>query len=414
MKKIIFTAISFLSIYSCSDFLYSEPVEKVSITEQLGTKEGMLVALNGAYYQLRSTYFTESAFVYGDLLAGNLTFSPSASTNTISIDASVTNIYQFDDQKESSDMAAFYSSCYQLINNINLILQYADQLPDASSAEISEIKAEALALRAFTNFYLYKHYGQNYTYTSDASHLGIVYNTAPLKVGIDYPTRKTVAENFVSLENDIQQAISLFQPNHAIPVGQKKNFMNIDAAKLLAAEIALWKNDWQKAIDYSNDIIQNSSYTLTSSNEIGTNWAASESIFEIANTNENEFPVTVLYSFTDKGRPNYVASEDIYNLFSANDQRKNLFETQNLVTKISGVSYTLPYHFTKKYKIKSESLIYRLGLAYFIRAEASLKSGNSAQALNDVNIIRNRAGLTNLSSVNLDILLEEKKKRICF
>lgn len=415
MKKIIIASISLLTIYSCSDFLYSEPVEKVSITEQLGTKEGMLVALNGAYNQLRSTYFTEEAFVYGDLMAGNLKFSPSASSKNISVDASVTNIYNFDDQKDTSELEAFYSNTYQQINNINLILQYVDQLPDASISEISEIKAEALALRAFSHFYLYKHYSQNYTYTPDASHLGIVYNTVPLRVGVDYPSRSTVAENFISLENDVQQAILLFQPKHAIPAGQKKNFMNLDAAKLLGAEIALWKNDWQKAINYSDDVIQSSSYILTPSGEIGTNWAESESIFEIANTSNDESPILDLYSFTSStNRSNYVASDDVYNLYTSDDQRKNLFTTQNLATKISNVEYNLPYHFTKKYQIKSTNLVYRQSLAYFIRAEASLKSGNSTQAINDINIIRNRAGLANLSTINIDILLEEKRKEFVF
>lgn len=49
---------------------------------------------------------------------------------------------------------------------------------------------------------------------------------------------------------------------HAIPVGIKKNFMSAVAAKTLAAEIALWKNDWQKAYDYSSDIINRSGLSL--------------------------------------------------------------------------------------------------------------------------------------------------------
>lgn len=414
MKKFILTAISVFSMCSCSDFLYSEPVESISITEQLGTKKGMLQSLNGAYYQLRSIYFTKTALVYGDLMSGNLKFAPILSGN-ITIDAQVNNVYQFDDQSTGSNLQYLYSDMYQLINNVNLILQYADQLPDASPSEISEIKAEALALRAFAHFHLLKYYAQNYTYTADASHPGIVYNTEPLKVGVDYPSRKTVAENFVLLQNDIQQSIVLFQPTHAIPEGQKKNFMNADAAKILAAEIALWKNDWQKAADYSNDVIQNSAFTLTPSSEVENNWAFSESVFEIANTNTDDFPAFGVYSIPNSGSiPRYVASDDIYNLYSSDDNRRSLFETRNLKTNTTGGSPLLPYHFTRKYKIKTGSLIYRLSLAYFIRAEASLRLGNTAQSLTDLNMIRNRAGLANLTSVTSDILLEEKRKEFVF
>jgi len=415
MKRLIFSIISIVSLASCSDFLYSEPVESVSITEQLGSKQGMLESLNGAYYQLRSIYFTEAALTYGDLLSGNLKFSPSASSGNISIDATVSNVYQFDDQKMDSDLSLFYSDMYGMINNVNLILQYADQLPDATVAEISEIKAEALALRAFAHFHLYKYYAQNYTYTADASHLGIVYNTKPLTIGEDYPSRGTAASNFTLLENDIQTSISLFQATPAIPVGQKKNFMNIDAAKMLAAEIALWKNDWQKAYEYSNAVITDTSNILTPSTDVATDWALSESIFEIANTNNNDFPAATIYNFISAAnKSNYVATDDVYSLYSTNDLRKSLFETQNLKTTTSAGSPNLPYHFTKKYKLKTGSLIYRLSLAYFIRAEADLRLGNSSQALNDINTVRNRAGLTNLTSINLDVLLEEKRKEFVF
>lgn len=414
MKKTIFTIIFLISLSSCRDFLYNEPVESVSINEQLGTKTGMLESLNGAYYQLRSTYFLEPAITYGDLLSGNFKFSPATSGN-ISIDSQVSNIYQFDDQKTESDLAYFYSNMYQLINNVNLILQYADNLTDATPSEISEIKAEALGLRAFAHFQLYKYYAQNYSYTADASHLGIVYNLKPLKVGVDYPSRKTAAETFVLLENDVEQALSLFQSEKAIPVGLKKNFLTANAVKLLASEIALWKGDWQKAINYSNDLITNSSYTLTPGNEMADNWAVSESIFELANDSNNDFPASQLYNFISSGsKSSYVASHDVYNLFSSSDKRKTLFETKNLATKISGVSVSLPYHFTRKYKIKTGSLIYRLTLAYFIRAEAAFHAGNNTQALNDINTIRNRAGLTSLTNISLDAILEEKRKEFIF
>lgn len=414
MKKIVLLSISLLSTMSCSDFLVQEPVEAISIKDQLSNKQGLLESLNGAYYQLRSNYFKEAVFTYGDLLSGNLKFSPRTS-GAVTVASQVDAIYHFDDLKTSSDLESFYSDSYQIINNVNLILQYADQLPDATPSEISEIKAEALSLRAFVHFQLYKYYAQNYTYTSDASHLGIAYNTVPLKVGIDYPVRKTAAETFALLGNDIAQAITYFQPNHAIPAGVKKNFMNATAAKTLAAEISLWKNDWQKAYDYSTDAINGSGLSLTSAGEVAGNWAFSESIFEIANTSTNEFPAYAVYSYkSDTQRSNYVATDDLYNLYAASDNRRSLFETQNIKTNLTTGSSNLPYRFTKKYKGTTTSLIYRLSLLYFIRAEAALHLGNSAQALSDVNTIRNRAGLGSLSAITLDVLLEEKRKEFPF
>lgn len=404
-----------VSAVSCRDFLEHEPVEAISINTQLATKKGVLEALNGAYNQLRDNHFTEAAYTYGDLQSGNLKYPPSTS-GSISVPVRVDNAYQFDDQPSASKLKDYYINSYQIINNLNLILQYVDKLTDATPMEVNEIKAESLALRAFVHFQLYKYYSQNYTYTSDASHLGIVYNIAPLKVGIDFPSRKTAAETFVLLERDITDALSLIQNQHAIPAGENINFMNPTAVKTLAAEIALWKNDWSKAYQYAGEIIIGSGLALTPKNEFVSKWALPESIWYIANTAENETPVANLYNFkTSTNRSSYVASEDIYNLYTSNDLRKQLFEIQNLKTSITGGAQpNLPYYFTKKYKIQNLSLIYRLSFVYFIRAEASFHLGNNDQALQDLNTIRNRAGLNSLSQISTDIIMEEKRKEFVF
>lgn len=415
MKKIFFLAIVLFSAVSCRDFLEHEPVEAISISTQLATKKGVLEALNGAYNQLRDNYFTEAAYTYGDLQSGNLNYPPNTS-GTISVPVRVDNAYQFDDQPSASKLKDYYTNSYQVINNVNLILQYVDKLTDATSQEINEIKAEALALRAFVHFQLLKYYGQNYTYTPDASHLGIVYNIAPLKVGVDFPSRRTAAETFDLLEKDITEALSLVQTQHAIPAGESINFMNPVAVKALAAEIALWKNDWSKAYQYSGEIITESGLSLTPKNEFLSKWALSEMILYFANTAENQSHTANLYNFkTNTNRSSYVASEDIYNLYTSDDLRKQLFETQNLKTSVTGSSQSnLPYYFTKKYKVQNYSPVYRLSLVYFMRAEASLHQGNALQALEDVNAIRNRAGLPSLTQISMDVLLEEKRKEFVF
>lgn len=415
MKKILFLSIALVAAVSCSDFLEHEPVEAISINTQLATKKGILEALNGAYNKLRDNHFTEAAYTYGDLQSGNLKYPPNTS-GVISVPVRVDNLYQFDDQQSASKLKEYYTNSYQIINNLNLILEYVEKLTDASAQEMKEIKAEALALRAFVHFQLFKYYGQNYTYTSDASHLGIVYNTSTLKVGVDFPARKTAAETFNLLEKDVTEALSLIQTQHAIPAGESINFMNQTAVKTLAAEIALWKNDWAKAYQYAEEIITGSGLILTPQNEFVSKWAHPESIWYFANTAENETPVANLYNFkTSTNRSSYVASEDIYNLYTANDLRRQLLETQNLKTSLGGGSQSnLPYYFTKKYKIQNASLVYRLSLLYFIRAEASLHLGNTSQALQDLNTIRNRAGLHSLSQVSIEAVMEEKRKEFVF
>lgn len=403
---------------SCRDFLVVEPVEQISINTQLSTKDGILIALNGAYYQLKSsTIHLPAPYVYGDLLSGNLSFSPNNNTGLINAPSATENLYNFEESKQqnTSTTKSFYSGSYALINNLNLILQFIDAVPDATESEKKEIKAEALAMRAFIHFQLYKMYAQNYTYTSDASHLGIVYNTAPLKVGIDYPSRKTVAETFSLLERDITTAISLFQNKKAIPTGEKRNFFSSNAAKAVAADIALWKNDWQKAYDYSTDIINNSGLSLYTDTALINNWASPELILELPNNSENNSVISTLYSYnTAASRSNYVASGDLMNLYSAEDKRRALYETKSIRTSINGAFTMVPYFFTTKFKYNISNVVYRLTELYFIRAEAALRLGNTNQALTDINSIRTRAGIPVLEAINIELLLEEKRREFAF
>lgn len=418
MKKIILTIALLSAVVSCRDFLVVEPIEQVSINQQLSTKKGVLIALNGAYYDLRSsTILSLAPYIYADLLSGNLSFSPNSNTSLISVPSAVANVYNFEVNKieTSNTIAGFYSSAYQLVNNLNLILQYVDAIPDATESEKKQIKAEALAMRAYMHFQLYKMYGQNYTYTADASHLGIVYNTQPLKVGIDYPIRKTVSETFLLLESDITNAIALYQGEKAIPAGLDRNFISLNAAKTIAADIALWKNDWQKAYDYSTDVINNSGLTIYPDTTSVNDWALSELILELPNTNEDNSLVSTIYNYTSASdRSNYVASTDLMNLYQNNDKRRAFYESRNLRTSVNGSISQLPYFFTTKFKYNVNNSVYRLTELYFIRAEAALHLGNTTQALSDINKIRTRAGIPELTALNIDLLIEEKRREFAF
>lgn len=416
MKKFIIPIIFGLGLTSCSDFLEREPVEQISIRDQFSTKEGALKALNGVYYSTRSTYFGLANFTYGDLLSGNISFSPRPSGVSAGIEivpSSVELLYNFSDDPNISQLKLTYSDNYQIINNLNLILENIDSTPDVDESLNKQIKAEALAMRAFIHYQLLKFYAQNYSFTSNASHPGIVYNTRTLVVGVDYPTRNTVSECYSLMENDLTTAISLFQDSPAISVGTSKNFMNINAAKTLAATIALDRQDYAKAISISTDVIENSGIQLAETSSYIQSFSSNESIFEIANTNEDDSYVRNIYN-PKTGYSNYVISKDAIDLYTTNDQRLKLITKQSINTIENGATIKKDYYFSKKYVAPVSGLIYRLSELYFIRAEAALKSGNTALASQDINTIRNRAGLSDINSITIDELLMEKRKEFVF
>ena len=64
----------------------------------------------------------------------------------------------------------------------------------------------------------------------------------------------------------------------------------------------------------------------------------------------------------------------------------------------------------------SDGMVLRITEMYLIRAEANLRGGTSigATPLEDINLLRDRAGLGPLGTVDLDAILNERRKELCF
>lgn len=417
-----------LVMQSCSDFLEQEPGTQVSITEQLATKEGVLQAVKGMYRTLEGNVRTASYATYADVQGGNIKFTPSrtgSSAGQITVPSAIENVYSFNDLSDESVLAYFYSNSYNLINQANLLLEFTDALTDATEAEKNQIKAEALTVRAYAHFLLSQVYGQNYSFTDDASHLGIVYTSESLINGIKYPARETVANTYTFIIDDITTALSLYSDTQILN-GPAYSYFTATSAKALLSRVYLTKNDWQKAYDVANDIISNSGVNLVSSADYIAQWEqadlpVSEILleFSIPRTEEggSSGSMSAIYGYTSStSYGNYVASEDLINLYETADIRKQLFLVQPIKTTVDLQSVDLNYYFTKKFQGNPGYVAFRLSEQYLIRAEAALKLNNLNQAKDDINVIRARVNATLLTETNNleDELFLERRKELCF
>lgn len=427
-SKYLFIFFLIFSLQSCSDFLEQEPGTQTSIDELLQNKKGVLQALTGLYYELEANMRGERYAVYADLQGGNIKFSPVSSGNSrgqISPPINIEQAYSFDDQALTSNFKTFYDTSYDIINQANLILEYTPGLTDATQAEKNQIKAEALTIRAYAHFLLSLVYSQDYKYTSDASHLGIVCNTESIKAGIKYPARKTVAETYSIIINDLATAIDNYSSQSLLP-GQTYSLFNVNNTKALLARVYLQKGDWNNAYTTANDVITTSGITLSASADYVAQWTqpdlpVSEILLEFATRRDSEDIVMSSMSqvfgyTTSTSYQRYVASNDLVNLYESNDLRKQLFLTQPLQTLVNGVLTNVNYNFTKKYQDNAGYVAFRLSEMYLIRAEAALETNRSDAAMADINIIRARANatlLTNTTNLKENILLE-RRKELCF
>nr|WP_294786766.1 RagB/SusD family nutrient uptake outer membrane protein [uncultured Flavobacterium sp.] len=430
--KFTFLLVSIFLLQSCSDFLEQEPGTKVSITEQLEKKEGVLEAMRGIYTELEALSRFASYATYADLQGGNIKFTPTIGTSTsstnrglISIRDNIAGIYGFDDRSEASNLASFYADCYDVINQANLLLEFTDALPDATLAEKNQIKAEALTIRAYSHFLVSEIYSQNYSFTADASHPGIVYSKNSTNAKLTYPARETVANTYTFIIDDIKAALDLYSDTNLIS-GPSYSYFSKLSTKALLARVYLYKKDWKNAYDTANDIIVNSAVTLTASDNYVAQWEQpdlpiSEIILEFSAKRNDEgsasSTMAVAYGYTTSTNYGYYsASNDLINLYESNDIRKQLFLTRSIETIVNLQLVPLNYNFTKKYQDNPGYVVFRLSEQYLIRAEAAIELNNADQARSDINIIRARAKaalLTDNSNI-LEALLLERRKELCF
>lgn len=420
-------AVVFL-LQSCSNFLEQEPGTQVSITEQLSTKTGVLQAVNGMYKALEANLRGGNFAVYADLQGGNLKFTPSrteSSKGQISTPVSILNIYSFDDQSNASNLASFYSGSYSLINQANLILEFTDALTDVTEAEKNEIKAEALTVRAYAHFLLSEVYSQNYDFTADASHAGIVYSKTSLHQGLTYPARETVANTYNFIIDDITKALNLYS-DAVILSGPTYSYFNKSSTKALLARVYLSKKDWKNAYETANDVITNSGVNLVNSADYIAEWSkpdlpVSEILFELSIPRSDDGTasgsLSAFYGYTSlTSYGDYAASQDLIGLYETSDIRKQLFLVQPIATIVNLQPVSLNYYFTKKFQGNPGYVAFRLSEQYLIRAEAALELNNTDQAKKDINTIRTRANASALKdSENLkDAIFLERRKELCF
>ncbi|WP_223705664.1 RagB/SusD family nutrient uptake outer membrane protein [Flavobacterium potami] len=426
LKYITIVILTF-SLQSCSDFLEQEPGTQTSIDELLQNKEGVLIALKGLYRDVEANVRGERFAVYSDLQGGNIKFTPTASGNStgqITAGVNIRELYSFEDTAETSNFASFYSANYSIINQANLILEYTPKLNDATDVEKNQIKAEALTIRAYAHFLLSQVYCQDYGYTADASHLGIVYSTESIKSGLKYPKRETLATTYSLIVKDLKSAIENYSETAAM-AGPTYSYFNKNNTKALLARVYLYKKDWVNAYETATDVITNSGFKLMSSADYVAQWAqpdlpVSEALLEFSIPRDAENTVggsmSSYFGYNGVTYAKYVATNDLINLYENNDIRKQLFLPVNLQTLVNGLLTPVTYNFTRKFQDNAGYVAIRLSELYLIRAEAALENNQANLALQDINTIRARSNatlLTSTSNLKEEVLLE-RRKELCF
>lgn len=413
--KFRFTALILILtvLSSCKrDFLELKNPQAVSLFETINDFASLNAAANGSYVPFKSTnYYNRTFTLVPDLLGDNVFVSRSNGGRYLDQD-------NFTIGSNDGYVSGAWSSMYQVIVNATLTIQGGSKLE--LTPQMYQLLGEMFAIRALSHFDLVRFFAQPYHYTNDASHPGVPIITE-VKPEIISPPRNTVYEVYQQIIADLEQAIALMN----VPVKQGK--FTPTAAKALLAKVYLYKGDWANAEKYATEAIAGPYSLLTRTGYVAS-WNtpfSSESLFEIVNLSTDNSGVNSLgYFYEQSGYGEGLATEDLYNQYSANDIRRSLIQVGE--RKSSNVVFESPAYFVKKYpRLTYDNIkVLRLSEVYLIRAEARAELGKTdnsktslAQA--DLNVIIKRADpaasdITAVGDALIDVVLLERRKELAF
>lgn len=415
--KITVTFLALIFAFSCEDRLDVVPEDNVASNTVFGSFATINGAVVGIYSKNQSGDLNGNAQLMSDFMADNVNFVGSF--------PSLQEIDQFETLATNASIDNIWLDGYELIGAANNIIV---NLPDVSIDDVTGLTeadktvfvAEAKFLRAITNFQLVNLFAQPFQFSNGAN-LGIPIVTQPFEGGdiSEFQLeRSTVNEVHAFIEQDLLDAAAALPEDNGVRA-------EAGAARALLARLYLYRGEWAQAADLANQVITSGEYTLASDYDFyDDNPNSSEHIFVVINTptdgpQENAGSDEVYVNFYNPapgGRGDAPFSQELIDAFAAEPGDRRFDELSQAASDAGGNDT----FFTTKYpdivNNASDGMALRITEMYLIRAEANLLNGSSVgdTPLNDINLLRNRADLGNLGSVDLAAISLERRKELCF
>jgi len=385
----LYILILILLTTGCKKFLEIDPLKGSATSDKIFANDQVATsAITGIYSRMVATYTggTSSATLLGGL----------SSDEMIGYSAQHIPFYTNSIFSSNGSISTIWIDSFAYIYTANAVLEGLESSTGVSSTTRKQLEGEARFVRAFCYFYLVNLFGE-----------------IPLNLTTDYSVnlnakKSTVPQIYAQIISDLQFAQNLLAP--AYPTTDRVR-PNKWAATSLLARVYLFNQQWELAISSATSVIdQKTVYIMVDDLDKVFLKGSTEAIWQLmpaSGTNTAEGATFILTS-----SPTYASLTPLLvNAFETGDNRKNKWVNQ--FTNAAG-TYYYPY----KYKVKSSatvteySMVLRLAEQYLIRAEAYAKSGNATASLDDINLIRKRAGLTvPLTGLNANQCLEEIEKQ---
>ncbi|CAL1519661.1 RagB/SusD family nutrient uptake outer membrane protein [Chitinophaga sp. MM2321] len=401
MNRIYFLLI--LAILTGCAKLDEHPASFITADQFYKTKEDALSAVNSAYSNLNQSDNSSEQGIYGRTLhlTGDIS-SDDAIPGPKATNTDMRGIGFLSFFTTNNRVSELWRQHYQGIDRTNIAI---DKIPliEFDHTLRDRLVNESKFLRALYYFNLVRLWG--------GVPLVLHPTTSLDKSGYQIP-RASVDEVYAQIINDLTDAENL----PPVYTGNDLGRATAGAAKSLLAKVYLTRQEWDKAIQKSEEVIKGPyGYDLFE------NFA---DVFNVATKNGKEHIFSAQFKgFSNRlgnilgqrgtpiipgisGGDSDAPTEGLYDLYSPVDKRRDVTFFTSLVSPTNGKVYTFIPHFAKYYdpaalsdlKESSKNVpVIRFAEVLLIHAEAvNEKNGPVGEAYTSINRVRHRAGLIDL------------------
>ena len=430
---LITLSIVFVFLMGCDDLDY-KPIDQLSNEQVQDSPELLYNVTIGTYSRLREQSYVRNR-------QGTQEFPSDDAVWVKNSGSHLMFTYSYRHIVNSNVSTSFWEEAYQGIYSANKVIEAID---DNASQDRLQIKGENLFLRAFMHYDLVRIFSRPYSQNPETN-LGVMIRDNTDVTAL--PPRSTVKETYEFIESDLLKAADLMTENKSAIFASK------EVAWALLARLYLYMEQHDNAIEYADKVINSGRYELLDTEQFGNYFRLlpennPETIFAIKiqeTENMGKGSIGSLYH-GDGGWGEMFASQTYRDLLyqNPNDERTNFIDPDYIYDEEGNkipdpdedVGYLLrqrdglSQYFINKYTYEdgvpmlSSPIVLRLAEMYLIKAEAFAKTGREAEAIEMVNIIRERAGLTGdqLFSVDdlkgydsvLDVVLDERRLELAW
>lgn len=303
------------------------------------------------------------------------------------------NFYYTTILPSNPEISEYWNTAYNQIYAANAIIEGVAKSTNIAPERMNQLTGEALFIRALSHLYLVTLFGD-----------------VPYVIETDYrknsvAARMPTAQVYDRIIKDLEESGKLLINTASSPNRSRPDQF---AVKALLARTYLYNSMYAEAANEASAVINKSDVFEL---EIDLNQVfllnSSETIWQLQSATQGQNTKEGLNFIFLSGPPSLVAlSENLVNSFTSDDLRKSSW----IKSVKDGTSIWFhPFKYKQKNYTTSSleySIVFRLAEQYLIRAEARARQGDLIGAVEDLNKIRNRAGLQNTTAGTKEELLQ--------